>query len=519
MPNPAFFSAFAHSRSPRLHIDYDTAAHRYKPSYLKPNGYDIDLNAFPGVEQVSITVTNHVTGKKSKKDSERLIIPPNAISYDWKIEKASTFPQIHGKSDFRAEQSNPIKRGRGVGGVSGTPYKHTFHVPSLGTYTITLQLRLSSSTPLEHKVSFTLHDFLVVSIGESGASGEGNPDEQGKLQDCDFDFSSPLDSFENCTEAISNFVKTEFTTLSVAAEATLNMEKDPVWLEPKAHRSLRSGPARAAKGMENLGKGTMVTFLSFARSGSEIRAGLLGPRTSDGKPIDSWIGNIGQIQELKNTLGDRRINALVIAIGGNDIGFSHVLSGLTGEDLFFKNGDDEAARKAVEAKINKNLAELDTKFKQLAEALAGLNVGQIYLTEYPTGIFDVKTDANGQGVLGKACEIFASSFDADLDSKDLILIRDSAIKLNNHLRKAANDHGWFFIDGIAAGFAGRGYCAENSLFLKAEQSLVIQGDIKGTAHPNPSGHGVYARLIAEAVRNSTITPALKVEQGEFVPVP
>ncbi len=69
---------------------------------------------------------------------------------------------------------------------------------------------------------------------------------------------------------------------------------------------------------------------------------------------------------------------------------------------------------------------------------------------------------------------------------------------------------------IAAGFAGHGYCADDPFFWSGEQSLVIQGDVNGTAHPNQKGHGIYANQISVAVRNNTITPALKAEQGVVV---
>ncbi len=521
MANPAFFKVLAQSRHPHLHVDYDSARHRYVPSYLNPNGYDIDLDAFPGVEEKSIKVIIHKGGKTTETQQirQRLKIPANAVSYDWKIERRSTLAAIGpGPSGFSQEKSNKIVPGRGVGEVSGAPYQQRFHVPSLGTYDITLRIRLASGAPLVNTVSIALHDFLVVSIGESAASGEGNPDEPGKLPDCEFDLNL-LTVFEKCFDSLVNSFLKEAGKFAKLIDAKLAFDKDPIWLEENAHRSLRSGPARAAKALENPSRGTMVTFLSFARSGSEIQGGLLGPRTKDNKPNDPWIGNIGQIQEVKNTVGKRRIDALVISIGGNDIGFSDDLTDLIEGDLF---GNDDANREKIRIRIDKNLAELEENFQILAKAVAGLSVSQVYLTEYPTAMFDKMK--NGQPTLGGACGVFDSvSLDADLDIKDIKLIRGAAEKLNALLRKVAKDHEWFFIDGVAAGFAGHGYCADISdepvspFFWSLEQSLSIQGDVNGIMHPNTEGHGVYARQIAAAVRTNTITPALKLEGGVFAP--
>jgi len=130
---------------------------------------------------------------------------------------------------------------------------------------------------------------------------------------------------------------------------------------------------------------------------------------------------------------------------------------------------------------------------------------------------------DGRSTLGGAFSVFDSvSLDADVDIEDIRLIRETAGKLNVLLRKAADDHKWILIDGIASRFAGHGYCADISdepvdpFFWSAEQSFSIQGDINGIMHPNLDGHGVYARQIAAAIRTSTITPAIKLEQGEVV---
>jgi hypothetical protein len=83
----------------------------------------------------------------------------------------------------------------------------------------------------EHdEVAATASDYLVVSIGDSVASGEGNPD------------------------------------------ATPH-----TWLEPRCHRSLRSGAALAARAVELGDRHSVVTFVPLACSGATIEEGLLNP--------------------------------------------------------------------------------------------------------------------------------------------------------------------------------------------------------------------------------------------------
>ena len=79
------------------------------------------------------------------------------------------------------------------------------------------------------EIDLDAHDLLVVSLGDSVASGEGNPDGPGIH-----------------------------------------------WLEKRCHRSLRSGAAQATRAVERGDRHSVVTFVPLACSGATIDAGLLG---------------------------------------------------------------------------------------------------------------------------------------------------------------------------------------------------------------------------------------------------
>jgi hypothetical protein len=134
-----------------------------------------------------------------------------------------------------------------------------------------------------------------------------------------------------------------------------------------------------------------------------------------------------------------------------------------------------------------------------------LNVGRVYLTEYPQSFFDRE---GGEGVdVDRGCGIFGYS-DLALDREDARFLRTAAAKLNAKLEAIARRHNWVYVGGIADGFAGLGYCmGDDSLYVQAEESMVQQGDTGGTMHPNTSGHEVYARAIERAVREHTIEEA------------
>ena len=103
------------------------------------------------------------------------------------------------------------------------------------------------------------------------------------------------------------------------------------------------------------------------------------------------------------------------------------------------------------------------------------------------------------GTPGGGCGIFDSLIELDISAEDGRRIREAGRRLNEAIRAAADKHGWVFVDGIEAGFAGHGYCSDESFFVHAEDSCRQQGDFEGTMHPTAAGHAVYSRRLQAAL--------------------
>jgi hypothetical protein len=255
-----------------------------------------------------------------------------------------------------------------------------------------------------------------------------------------------------------------------------------------------------------------VTFLSFARSGAEIRGGLLSRRSVeiDGLPVslDGWIKDLGQVEEARRTIGSRRIDVLLISIGGNDLGFSGSLTDLVKKDHWLSKliegggGNDKETREKIEREADALIAgRLSKDFDDLSDAIrARLNPRHVVIAEYPTGLF-TQRDENGRTVDGDGCEIFSSStFDLDIVARDGQMVRELGKKLNHLIREKADRFGWTVISGVEREFDGRGYCAAPRYFVHAEESCLRQGDFEGTMHPNAKGHEALRDCIVRAVR-------------------
>jgi lysophospholipase L1-like esterase len=516
---PARFRVAAESRHPRL-TDYNSAAHAYADAYVRPAFYGITVEDFPGMTLVSPREDQQRNPRPGQRNSDpedifRLNGPSRLTGWRFTLSgRPDSAPRL-GPRRPTLKQSGwrTILSTRGTFHPERTDNAWNWHfaVPGPGVYVVTVE-RMDGTTVIGTRTQrIVLRDFLVVSLGDSAASGQGNPDIPGRPAGFDpdihwYDVLIPGALTYKLSKAAYKWARDQILQdklqLARGGGYRINMDPLPVWLEPLAQRSLRSSHAFAAKTCEDTTKGTLVTFLGFGRTGAEIDDGLIGPRTDKGRSTDGWANDRGEIAEVVAVLARRRIDALILQIGINDIRVSGTLSQLVAGD--FPIGTDSnptAARQQAEAAAQANLALLPAAFKRLATALSVLNVGQIYLVEYPTSLFD---DANG--VPQHGCEVFNGP-DLDLSKRDAELVKSIAHDLNTALATAADAYGWIFVTGVEANFQGHGYCRPGGerWFRTCSESLVMQGDTEGTIHPNSTGHIVIGRQIAARIKKYTIT--------------
>ncbi len=289
-------------------------------------------------------------------------------------------------------------------------------------------------------------DILVAVLGDSYASGEGSPD-------------APRD------DAGASW-----------ADAVDPAERDE---HARAHRSTVAWPARVALALEDADPHTSVTFVDLAASSASIDRGLLGARREP--ELDA------QVEQLAAIVQERRIDVLLLQVGGNDIGFSRVIRGLVEADPLFNPICYEVMVANVWAAaadgvwdrgvtvhydppfefscratpggepIVPGLDGLEQALGRLATALEAFDVAGAYLIEYP--------DPTGRGS-GDICDEIAGDVTAPFPFHEVDEDEQTAgisrvlHPLNRELERAARRHGWRFVTGVAAAFAdGRGYCA------------------------------------------------------------
>ncbi|HEX4981299.1 MAG TPA: hypothetical protein VFV63_06355, partial [Ilumatobacteraceae bacterium] len=319
---------------------------------------------------------------------------------------------------------------------------------------------------VEHEVK--PRDHLIVSIGDSVASGEGSPHTGG------------------------------------ATMAT--------WQNGSCHRSALAGPALAAQRLEAADSRSSVTFVQLSCSGAAIVdvpeiANVDDPNT--GGLLDAYAGVVpsstslrpSQLDQMAALIGNRPADALLVSIGANDVKFSDVVKGC----IIEPSCDISPTRLEFEAKM----VGLPSRYQRLANAIAaaGIPAGRVRLTEY----FDPTSDGNG--VTEMRCAVLPVGPDL-LDDDEANWARDGVIgQLNVVGRQAALDAGWRYVGGIAQQFHSHGYCAKDHWVVQLGESVAEQGDENGAFHPNRAGQRIYGSALFTDLQSTLVIPAATTTPG------
>jgi hypothetical protein len=447
--------------------------------YVRPRSWDVILDACPDGQAT---------------------VPPDAPKFVWSVPAEPVDRRV-------TTTDKPLR--------AACRFRMSVHAQ--GVYPVTLRRRAADgalSAPVTRDV--TVIDRLVVALGDSIASGEGNPD-----------------------------VRQKFNFLGFKSE-------NARWQSRQCHRSARHAPmAIAARALERADRHSAVTFVNLACSGAGIERSADG---ADGGLLDPYAGIergrelLPQLDQLAALVRSRPVDALVISIGANDLRFTDVVK------QCFK-GSCATAR--LRDKVNDRLNALRDRYRRLAERLQALRVPpeRVYLTEYP----DPTTDERGRrvrlsGILGHG--IPGIPLPLGIDAREVAFAAEAIVgPLNRLAREAAAAHGWRFVGGIAQAFVGHGYAAGRESHIRsAEQSIERQGPwpvtcnrlnflsrnfvgpcgkglvaavslSKGTLHPSEPGTETIARIIrarlsfppaddpARSVRAAEIDGPARLEAG------
>jgi hypothetical protein len=348
----------------------------------------------------------------------------------------------------------------------------------------TVSVGVEGETPISTDIK--VRDLLIVGLGDSFASGEGNPD-------------VPV-RFDENRRARNVYPKRAGDDVSGNAQ----------WLDELCHRSLYGHQLRTALqiGIEN--PQIAVTFMGYACSGAAVADGILGPQTymdyvSAGDGSDSlralsggakdtqlrWL--LRELCKAKPEKQDgvwtcpdkafrRNVDFVLLSIGGNDIGFSNLVGWATLRDstssVLARFFGATVSPKQFAANMQDVLPEAYGRLAKALETAVPLRNGgldfdpsRVVLTAYPDILEDEVGNVCASGVEGQDEDLFPANQSLDAFGSWLVITPDKLEKAHAQLEKLqarmqelAEDHGWTFAARAYGDrpFRGHGFCAQNA---------------------------------------------------------
>jgi hypothetical protein len=337
---------------------------------------------------------------------------------------------------------------------AGCEVTQTF--PEEGEHRVSLEMRHAGGRTLSFERVVTVQDWLVVSIGDSVASGEGNPDLPGGL---------------------------------------LRRAK---WKSPRCHRSAKAGPALAALELEAADPRTSATFVHLACSGAEIVDGLLeGYRGIDaGRNVKPRLLP-PQVAELERIDRLREVDAVLLSIGANDVHFGPIVAFCLQKESchmkpFSPDEEPRPAPRPLPEVVGEALAMLPESYADLADPLEDVVPSErVLIVEY----FDSTRNEKG-----KTCQRIGLGLEIN-DEEAGWAATHILEPLNGIVAKAADDAEWTLVGGVAEAFQTHGYCAAETWIRRLGESLreqkgeTFRSRLTGALHPNAEGHRQTGEMI------------------------
>ncbi|HUC14491.1 MAG TPA: hypothetical protein VMS00_08565 [Acidimicrobiales bacterium] len=345
---------------------------------------------------------------------------------------------------------------------SGPGCEITVRVPKLGVYKVQATQFRRGVVPtgrVAENPDVVVRDWLLVGVGDSNGSGEGNP---------------------------------------------------PFFF-PQCDRSTASYQFQTAQYIEDLDPRSSVTLLFTSCSGARTDhlwrnyyAGIQPGRRALAP----------QFRQIQGLIGSRKIDAVIMSIGINDLYFGPLMTFcveryVAGEQCqlsFVKavrdpqgyvtdyeplDGGNVKGRARTTARLTYQtqqlLEALPGHYRQTASELSGLHPEHVFITEYPTNAYDEN---------GLLCVSGKGRFPA-FPRATWQWLAETGDALNEAVL-GTRSLGWTVVSGIPNAFMKHGYCADDSYFVPITNALSA-GNKAGSFHPNARGQAINSSLTRPVV--------------------
>ena len=348
----------------------------------------------------------------------------------------------------------------------------------------TVEVSSGPEAPQRVSTEIMVRDIFIAGLGDSIASGEGNPDRPIALSDEGFCFRYYLGTAGAQYYRPSRAGYKGGRACEAPDSLQVWQRQSALWFNSACHRSLYSYQTRTALALAVRYPHIAVTYLPLACTGATISDGLFGTQRARECPPTKSSGTCqgtvnAQLAELraavtaaKRRQPDRKLDLILLSIGANDINFSGLVADVivdnpTERVLFRRSGvigsvDDSRAALA------RDLPQSFVKLREALKPLVGGDLAHVVYVSYanptladgapcPGGRagFDIHPSFNAQPQrLANVSSYVENEFLPQL--KALALCQSGVL-----CRDPAADR-MTFVEAHQSAFAGHGFCVRAS---------------------------------------------------------
>jgi lysophospholipase L1-like esterase len=347
---------------------------------------------------------------------------------------------------------------------------------------VTVDVNAGPEVPERLSEEIQVRDVLIAGLGDSIASGEGNPDRAIELSSGGFCFRSYLGGSEYYRPGRARFPgdKSCGSSSGLAPWQRFNAQ----WSNAACHRSLYSYQTRAALALAVKHPHIAVTFLPLACTGATIDRGLLGSQRAREclvtRTAVTCQGTInGQVAELREAIAaakkrqaERQIDLIFLSVGANDIDFSGLVADVIvdkpTERALFNRGGVLGSVDNSRGALQRTLPQDFSKLREALKPLAGGDLSRVVFVSYANPA--LATDAPCAG--GKDGFDIHPAFNADpqrlanvvsyVQEEFLPQMRNLALCEGGIMCRDPRADRMTLVESHQAAFAGHGMCARSA---------------------------------------------------------
>lgn len=211
-------------------------------------------------------------------------------------------------------------------------------VPDKKSTAVHVVARTAAGQTIAGDASVLAQDFLIVGLGDSIASGEGNPDRPIALSNAGFCFSRVLTFPPRLfyLPGRANALNVVDDCVDHPGDREAWDKAAAGWLFAACHLSLYSYQMRAALALAVENPDISVTFVPLGCTGATIQQGLLGPQEARERPliggvpgpryVGAQLDQLASDLDVKNKVPGRLVDLVFLTVGANDINFSGLVA-------------------------------------------------------------------------------------------------------------------------------------------------------------------------------------------------